>query len=62
MYLIAKIIQIDDTLKIPDAIILRSFNMHDMEIDNNVKAIARAGAGVNNIPVSELHRTWYCCV
>ena len=46
--------QIDDHCETPDAIILRSFNMHDMEIDRNVKAIARAGAGVNNIPVSEL--------
>ena len=45
--------QIDDHCETPDAIILRSFNMHDMEIDRNVKAIARAGAGVNNIPVSE---------
>ncbi len=46
--------QIDDNSETPDAIILRSFNMHDMKIDRNVKAIARAGAGVNNIPVSEL--------
>ena len=46
--------QIDDNCETPDAIILRSFNMHDMEIDRNVKAIARAGAGVNNIPVGEL--------
>lgn len=37
----------------PDAILLRSFNMHDMELDKNVKAIARAGAGTNNIPVSK---------
>lgn len=35
----------------PDAIVLRSYNMHDMKIDTNTKAIARAGAGVNNIPV-----------
>jgi D-3-phosphoglycerate dehydrogenase / 2-oxoglutarate reductase len=46
--------QVDDNCATPDAIILRSFNMHDVEIDRNVKAIARAGAGVNNIPVSEL--------
>ena len=42
---------IDNNTENPDAIILRSFNMHDMELDKNVKAIARAGAGVNNIPV-----------
>ncbi len=35
----------------PDAIVLRSFNMHDMEFSPSVKAIARAGAGVNNIPI-----------
>ncbi|WP_257349777.1 phosphoglycerate dehydrogenase [Pseudalkalibacillus decolorationis] len=35
------------------AIVLRSFNMHDMKFDKNIKAIARAGAGVNNIPVSD---------
>lgn len=35
----------------PDAIIVRSFKMHDMEIPETVKAIARAGAGVNNIPI-----------
>jgi D-3-phosphoglycerate dehydrogenase / 2-oxoglutarate reductase len=35
----------------PDAILLRSHKLHDMEFDGAVKAIARAGAGVNNIPV-----------
>jgi len=38
----------------PDAILLRSHNMHGMEIPDSVKAVARAGAGVNNIPVTEL--------
>ncbi|MCX7725294.1 MAG: phosphoglycerate dehydrogenase [Chitinispirillaceae bacterium] len=37
----------------PDAILVRSFNMLDMEIPSSVKAIARAGAGVNNIPVDK---------
>ncbi|WP_167619796.1 phosphoglycerate dehydrogenase [Maribellus sediminis] len=37
----------------PDAIILRSFKMHDMEIPSSVKSIARAGAGVNNIPIEK---------
>lgn len=37
----------------PDAIILRSFNMHEMEIPASVKSIARAGAGVNNIPIDK---------
>jgi len=35
----------------PDGIILRSFKMHDMEIPSSVKVVARAGAGVNNIPL-----------
>jgi D-3-phosphoglycerate dehydrogenase len=35
----------------PDAIVLRSFSMHEWEIPASVKAIARAGAGVNNIPI-----------
>ena len=38
----------------PDAILLRSHNMHDMEIPSTVAAIGRAGAGVNNIPCDEM--------
>jgi D-3-phosphoglycerate dehydrogenase / 2-oxoglutarate reductase len=38
----------------PDAILLRSYKMHDMEVPANVKAIGRAGAGVNNIPVAQM--------
>lgn len=34
-----------------DAVLVRSARMHDMELGDSVKAIARAGAGVNNIPV-----------
>jgi len=37
----------------PDAIMVRSASMHDMELSNNTLAIARAGAGVNNIPVAD---------
>lgn len=40
----------------PDAILVRSFNMHDMTIPKSVKLIGRAGAGVNNIPVAALTR------
>lgn len=36
-----------------DAIMVRSASMHDMTLDPTVKAIARAGAGVNNIPVED---------
>lgn len=38
----------------PDAILLRSQNMHSMEIPTSVEAIGRAGAGTNNIPVDQL--------
>ncbi len=37
----------------PDAIILRSFNMHETELPESLKAIARAGAGTNNIPIDK---------
>jgi len=40
----------------PDAIMLRSFKMHDMTIPKSLKAVARAGAGVNNIPVDKLSK------
>ncbi|BCX81565.1 D-3-phosphoglycerate dehydrogenase/2-oxoglutarate reductase [Methylomarinovum caldicuralii] len=40
----------------PDAIILRSHNLHDEPLPETVKAIGRAGAGVNNIPVAECSR------
>ncbi|MGM0920536.1 MAG: phosphoglycerate dehydrogenase [Bacillota bacterium] len=44
---------VDNDCENPDAIIVRSFNMHSMEFGNNLIAIARAGAGVNNIPVDK---------
>jgi D-3-phosphoglycerate dehydrogenase / 2-oxoglutarate reductase len=45
--------EIASEIPTPDAIILRSFNMHDMELSASLKAVARAGAGVNNIPVEK---------
>ncbi len=44
---------IDNDGENPDAILVRSFNMHSLEFNQNLKAIARAGAGVNNIPVDK---------
>ena len=38
----------------PTAIILRSHNMHDMEIPDSVAAVGRAGAGTNNIPIDAM--------
>jgi D-3-phosphoglycerate dehydrogenase len=43
--------EISSEIAEPDAIVLRSYSMHEMEIPSSVKAIARAGAGVNNIPI-----------
>ncbi|MBQ3115306.1 MAG: phosphoglycerate dehydrogenase [Clostridia bacterium] len=40
-----------DEIANPDAIILRSFSMHEMELPKSLLAVARAGAGVNNIPI-----------
>jgi D-3-phosphoglycerate dehydrogenase len=40
----------------PDAIMVRSHDMHRMDIPQRVKAIGRAGAGTNNIPVAELSK------
>ncbi len=37
----------------PDGILVRSAAMHDMELNPSLKAIARAGAGVNNIPIEK---------
>jgi D-3-phosphoglycerate dehydrogenase / 2-oxoglutarate reductase len=44
---------VDEKAENPDAFLLRSFNMHSMEFSKNVLAIARAGAGVNNIPLEK---------
>jgi D-3-phosphoglycerate dehydrogenase len=40
----------------PDAIMVRSADMHDMDIPRSVAAIGRAGAGVNNIPVDAMSK------
>lgn len=42
-----------DDIENPDGIMVRSASMHDMEMPKSLLAIARAGAGVNNIPVEE---------
>lgn len=46
--------QVSDDESSPDAIILRSFKMHDMDVPATVKAVGRAGAGVNNIPLDKM--------
>ncbi|MBR6997021.1 MAG: 3-phosphoglycerate dehydrogenase [Ruminococcus sp.] len=44
----------------PDAIMVRSAKMHDMQFGDNLLAIARAGAGVNNIPVERCAQEGIC--
>ena len=45
---------VGDSVENPDAILLRSFKMHEMDLPPSLKAVGRAGAGVNNIPVDKL--------
>ena len=45
--------QVSDEDNNPDAIIVRSASLHDMDFGKNLKSIARAGAGVNNIPIDK---------
>lgn len=42
-----------DTMEEADAVLVRSAAMHDMELPENLQAVARAGAGVNNIPLTK---------
>lgn len=51
---------ISDSCENPDAIMVRSAAMHDMEFGSNLLAIARAGAGVNNIPVDKCAADGIC--
>ena len=51
---------ISDTVEKPDAIMVRSAAMHDMVFASNLLAIARAGAGVNNIPVDRCAEEGIC--
>ena len=45
--------EVDSVCEEPDALLLRSHKLHNEELPESVLAIARAGAGVNNIPVSD---------
>ena len=46
--------EVGDDVADPDGILLRSYDMHSMDIPESVAAIGRAGAGVNNIPVDAM--------
>ena len=45
--------KITENLADADAVLVRSANMHEMELPDGLEAIARAGAGVNNIPLEK---------
>jgi len=45
---------VGDDVDAPAGILVRSFKMHDMDFGPNLEAVARAGAGVNNIPTDKL--------
>ncbi|MES2217485.1 MAG: phosphoglycerate dehydrogenase [Pseudomonadota bacterium] len=49
--------EVSATQQSPDAILVRSQNMHDMVLPDTIKVIGRAGAGVNNIPIAALTTT-----
>ncbi len=46
--------RVGSDIKQPDAILVRSAKMHDLELPASLKAVGRAGAGVNNIPVPKM--------
>lgn len=46
--------ELTDDINEANVILVRSANMHDMEIPAGLKAVARAGAGVNNIPLDDM--------
>ena len=46
--------EIASEIQHPDGILLRSFKMHEMDIPESLKAVGRAGTGVNNIPVDKM--------
>ena len=55
-YLTAENYLIADEEPVPDGVLVRSADMHQLELPEELLAIARAGAGVNNIPVDECTR------
>lgn len=46
--------EIASEIQHPDAVLVRSFKMHDWDVPESLQAIGRAGAGVNNIPVDTM--------
>jgi len=52
--------EIASEIQNPDAVLLRSFSMHDWPVPASLKAVGRAGAGVNNIPVPQMTAKGIC--
>ena len=52
--------RVSDAEENPDAILVRSAKMHDMPVPDSLLAVARAGAGVNNIPIDEMSKRGIC--
>jgi D-3-phosphoglycerate dehydrogenase len=52
--------EIASEIQHPDAVLLRSFAMHDWPVPGTLKAVGRAGAGVNNIPVPQMTAKGIC--
>lgn len=48
--------EIGDNVEAPDAILVRSADLHKIPVNPELKAVARAGAGTNNVPVTELSK------
>lgn len=48
--------ELSNDAAVPEAILVRSAKMHDMNISSSVQAIGRAGAGTNNIPIAEMSK------
>lgn len=46
--------ELSDNAKTPDAILLRSFDMHQSSIPDSLQVVGRAGAGTNNIPIAKM--------
>ena len=53
LYLFGDAYEIVDEVGNADAVLVRSAAMHDMELSDRLIAVARAGAGVNNIPIEK---------
>ena len=54
----ANIFDVSNSQEEPDAILVRSADLHQLELNPSLKAIGRAGAGTNNVPVTKCTEKW----